>query len=241
MIGQKYGPQGQGTTRIADQTIEEVDEQMTVQSIRAQEKRPTAQSIFATNDEKVPIRSAPIDMPSSYHNNDNKISYERIQSVVPDHQPYLFPSNEVFSSSAPEENLLHVPSPTVKVVNGDDGSRQASPGTTSKEGNASITCLSKQLLIFLSIFSTAEEDVDCITPTNPLMSDKIDDHFEQLRLAREKERMERQKQKIARSVSQQTGGSIALDSDLLLEQLITATATAKSDGINRASFADSNT
>lgn len=69
------------------------------------------------------------------------------------------------------------------------------------------------------------------------MINKGDDHFEQLRLAREKERLERQKQKIARSVSQQTGGSIALDSDLLLEQLI----NSKGDGINRASFADSNT
>lgn len=69
------------------------------------------------------------------------------------------------------------------------------------------------------------------------MIDKIDDSFERLRLAREKERLERQKQKIARSVSQQTGGSIALDSDLLLEQLI----NSKGEGINRTSYADSNT
>lgn len=86
------------------------------------------------------------------------------------------------------------------------------------------------------IFWTAEEDVDCTTPTNTL-NDKIDDHFEQLRLAREKERLERQKQKIARSVSQQTGGSISLDSDMLLEQLI----NSKSDAINRPSYADPNT
>lgn len=69
------------------------------------------------------------------------------------------------------------------------------------------------------------------------MINKTDDHFEQLRLVREKERLERQKQKIARSVSQQTGGSIALDSDLLLEQLI----NSKGEGINRSSFTDSNT
>lgn len=86
------------------------------------------------------------------------------------------------------------------------------------------------------MFIAAEEDVDCTTPTS-LMINKTDDDFEQLRLAREKERLERQKQKIARSVSQQTGGSIALDSDLLLEQLI----NSKGEGINRASFADSNT
>lgn len=140
LIGPKYAPQGQGTTRIADRidVIEEVDEQLTIQSIRGQEKRPTAQSIFASNNEKIPIRSSPIDVPGSHHNahnNENKISYERIQSVAPDHQPYLFPGNEVFSTSAPEEHMLHVPSPSVNTVSGDVGSsRQASPGTTSKEG-----------------------------------------------------------------------------------------------------------
>lgn len=135
MIGPKFAAQAQGTTRIADQVIEEVDEQLTIQSIRGQEKRPTAQSIFASNNEKIPIRSSPIDVPGSHHNNENKISYERIQSVqASDHQPYLFPSNEVFSTSAPEENMLRVPSPSVNVVNGDDGSRQASPGSLSREG-----------------------------------------------------------------------------------------------------------
>lgn len=63
-----------------------------------------------------------------------------------------------------------------------------------------------------------------------------DDDFEQLRLAREKERMERQKQKIARSVSQQTGGSLPVDADLLIEQL----TNSKGDGSNRASYIDPN-
>lgn len=133
LIGPKFTSQAQGTTRIADQVIEEVDEQLTVNSIRGQEQRPTAQSIFASNNEKLPVRSAPINVPGSHHNNDNKVNYERIQSVAPDHQPYLFPSNEVFSTSAPEEHMLHVPSPSIH-INGDDGSKQASPITTSKEG-----------------------------------------------------------------------------------------------------------
>lgn len=62
------------------------------------------------------------------------------------------------------------------------------------------------------------------------------DDFDQLRLAREKERIERQKQKFAQSVSQQTGGSLTLDSDLLLEQL----TNSKGDGINRTSYIDPN-
>lgn len=118
-------PAGQGTTRIADQTIEEVDEQLTIQSIRGYDKRPTAQSLFASNNEKPPARSSPIEMPGSHHNND-KISYERIQSVVPDHQPYLFPNNEVFSTSAPEENTI---------LNSVDISKPSTPATANKDGN----------------------------------------------------------------------------------------------------------
>lgn len=82
---------------------------------------------------------------------------------------------------------------------------------------------------------TGEEDVDCTTPTTQI--ELQSDDFEQLRIAREKERLERQKQKIARSVSQQTGGSVALDSDLLLEQL----TNSKNDGLNRTSYIDPNT
>lgn len=50
-----------GSVRITDQVIEEVDEQMTITSIKAQEPRPTAQSIFQPSD--------PIDVPRSdqYH------------------------------------------------------------------------------------------------------------------------------------------------------------------------------
>lgn len=74
--------------------------------------------------------------------------------------------------------------------------------------------------------------MDCISP----IEKSSDDDFEQLRIAREKERIERQKQKIARSVSQQTGGSLTLDSEALLEQL----TNSKSDGINRTSYIDPN-
>lgn len=81
---------------------------------------------------------------------------------------------------------------------------------------------------------TAEEDVDNITPT--ASKENPDDDFELLRLTREKERIERQKQKIARSVSNQTGGNVTLDTDLLLEHL----TNSKADEINRTSYIDPN-
>lgn len=87
-------------------------------------------------------------------------------------------------------------------------------------------------MILISNFVLTEEDVDCISP----IEKPSDDDFEQLRIAREKERIERQKQKIARSVSQQTGGCLTLDSEALLEQL----TNSKSDGINRTSYIDPN-
>lgn len=113
----------QPTLRIADQVIEEVDEQQqTIQSMRGSDKRPTAQSIFAhqqhqqqQQEENQPIRSSPIDVPSSYHNSDT-ISYERVQSVMqPEHHPYVFPNNTIFSSSAPEENGSHLRNATPKI------------------------------------------------------------------------------------------------------------------------------
>lgn len=110
MAGPKYP---QGTMRIADQIIEEVDEQLTVTSNRGHnEKRPTAQSLFAPNNEK-PVRSQPIDVPHSHRNN---IEYERVQSVMhPEHTPYLFPNDTIFSSSAPEDGAGSIPLPKINI------------------------------------------------------------------------------------------------------------------------------
>lgn len=89
------------------------------------------------------------------------------------------------------------------------------------------------MLTKIFIFSlSAEEDVDCTAAND----NHTDDDFEQLRLAREKERMEKQKQKIARSISHQTGGNLPIDSDLLIEQL----TNSKGDGINRTSYIEPN-
>lgn len=122
-----------GQIRITDQVIEEVDEQMTVQSIRGPDKRPTAQSIFNLDDK--PTRSAPIDVPGSYHNSDN-IAYDRVQSVVsPEHLPYVFPSNEVFSSSAPEDNFSLLRTPKINIDHVDDLSPKLSSQPDGKQHN----------------------------------------------------------------------------------------------------------
>lgn len=242
-MGPKYP---QGTMRIADQVIEEVDEQLTVTSNRGvPEKRPTAQSLFATNNEKLPVRSEPIAIQQKSNHNSDKIGYDRVQSVAPDHSPYLFPNNEFFSTSAPEENFLHATTPKISVnfVNNSKGSndmkvssdlKASTPLTSGKDGRK-IKTFRSGIHFNRMKFVSGEEDVDCTTEANTPNDKPSDDDFEQLRIAREKERLERQKQKIARSVSQQTGG-VPIDTELLIEKL----TNSKGDGINRASYIDPN-
>lgn len=56
-----------------------------------------------------------------------------------------------------------------------------------------------------------------------------------MRINREKERIERQKQKIARTVSQQGTQAVPFDTDFILEQL----TNSRSDGMNRNSYVES--
>lgn len=118
--------------RITDQVIEEVDEQLTIQSMRAPEKRPTAQSIFSKYDEKQPLRSEPIDMPTSHHS--NYLPFDRAESVrQTGHQPYEFSTDEIFSTSAPNEHSLQVQTtPTINIHDIDDmetpNNRKFDPG-----------------------------------------------------------------------------------------------------------------
>lgn len=67
----KYPPHG--SMKIADQVIEEVDEQMTITSMRGQEMKPTAQSVFAHH----PPMSEPVDVPG-------RVPYFRTRSAMPE-------------------------------------------------------------------------------------------------------------------------------------------------------------
>lgn len=142
MAGPKFP--APGTMRIADQVIEEVDEQMTVTSNRGHEPRPTAQSLFAPSNEKLPARSQPIDVPGSHRSN---IEYERVQSVMQqEHQPYLFPSDTIFSSSAPDE--VSIPLPKISVEKSVEFKEVTPSGSNDKLGRKSC-----EILRFLKDFS----------------------------------------------------------------------------------------
>lgn len=128
MTGNKYQPPG--TMRITDQVIEEVDEQMTIQSQRGHDTRPTAQSLFASYEDKEPTRSEPIDVPRSYN---------RAHSVAqPEHQTYMFPNNAIFSTSAPDEHTaLRVQAPTINIEDSydyEDGKKSEPNLKSAKHG-----------------------------------------------------------------------------------------------------------
>lgn len=90
-----------GSMKISDQTIEEVDEQLTITSMRANEPRPTAQSLFMPS-------SQPVDVPTTTYKARN---YNRMHSNIepPTSNSFIFPMNnadmEYFvSTSAPTPN-----------------------------------------------------------------------------------------------------------------------------------------
>jgi hypothetical protein len=149
--------------KISDQVIEEVDEQMTITSMRAPEPaRPTAQSLFAQG----PQHSDPVDVPGRVPD------YIRMHSE----QTHLFPAggvDDLLSTSAPAQSQF--------MGSGND--------TLMKDFGSQETEKSLNM-----------EELDCSgIPTVE------DNEFERLKVIRENERLERQKQKLARSISNQQG------------------------------------
>lgn len=191
----------QGSMKIADQVIEEVDEQMTITSMRAQEARPTAQSIFS---HVPPQHSDPMDVPGRVP------SYMRAHSafVHGGTEPLLFPPGGVdalLSTSAPNPaKFQHSNIPS--------GGDFDTKGFGSQETEKSMNI----------------EELD----STPMP----DDDFEKLRQARELERIERQKQKLARSISNQQGLVTQFEAqDILLEALAKGGSGANSPTSDRKS------
>lgn len=93
--------------KISDQTIEEVDEQLTITSMRGHEPRPTAQSLFAP---QIYSSSQPVDVPTTTYMPRN---YNRMHSNVepPTSNSFIFPMNsadmDFFTSAS-------APTPTVE-------------------------------------------------------------------------------------------------------------------------------
>lgn len=209
IAGNKY-PANIGSMKITDQIIEEVDEQMTITSMRNKEEpRPTAQSIFA---QMTP--SDPVDVPGRVP----PPTYQRYHSAVVHggEDRTLFPpggADSIFSSSAPVGKMptsTHLPETMSEFDPKQYGSQETQKSLTAEE-----------------LDSTAR-------------APQADDDFEKLRIEREAARVAKQKEKMARSISTQQSMVNQIELQELLSEALTkkssggSTPTAEvrpSDGI----------
>jgi hypothetical protein len=158
-----------GSMKIADQVIEEVDEQMTIQSMRKEDPKPTAQSLFSPPSSNP---SNPIDVPG------RAPPYQRFMSAqVQEDDSSFFPPGGVddfLSTSAPAGNL---------------------PTSSSHQPNTMSEFDPKQF----------ESQATSKIETEEIDATVVDDDFERLKQEREAARIQRQKEKLARSISAQQG------------------------------------
>ncbi|XP_037821537.1 bestrophin homolog 17 isoform X3 [Lucilia sericata] len=198
-----------GSMRITDQVIEEVDEQTTITSQRANDNRPNVRDIFAQNSgssvslnkqQQQQYPTDPMDIPMK-----NKL-YMRTQSTV---EPSLFPAGGVealLSTSAPSAG-----SPTMARTVPSSPTRESTKSLYDRDNKergsreTERTDAPHQFRWFLSTVEDMEmrSTHDLIAAAN---ADVEKDDFEKLKAEREKERLERQKQKFARQISTAPGG-----------------------------------
>lgn len=185
---------GPGTVRITDQVIEEVDEQMTITSMR-QEVRPKAEDLFNQGPMTAPQAPAPplpsgpppaskpVDVPMRSFGGPSN-AYSRAYSTVGQDMNDKFggDKDEFVSCSAP---TTHFQPPTPPGF--DEYDRQSKDGMEPGGGGGGG--------------GMGTGDV-----TGGGGADD-DDDFERLRIARERERNERQRLNIARSISTTQGSN----------------------------------
>lgn len=200
-----------GTVRITDQVIEEVDEQMTITSMRQPEIRPKAEDLFnqgplMSNPSRPPPPSKPVDVPM--RNLAGSSTAYGTHSTVGHHMPPKYSDNSEFvSCSAPTVNF-RPPTPPGFDEYERDKARSKESGISGQVPIAHIADV-----------MDGEES--------------IDDEFEKLRIARERERLERQKQNIARSISTTTAqGGITANLSNLNVDLVDTLASSITDDLN---------
>lgn len=210
--GQHHG----GSMRITDQVIEEVDEQLTITSVKPPDVRPTIQSIFPVQvassvTSSGQPQSAPIDIP----NRVTEPPYRRTQSELTHFGDVsIFPPggiDEFLSSSAPTAPGI----PLIPI-----SSFNTTGQTDKMKSQESLNSISK----------TEHPNLD---DTQNMTFNQEEDEFEKLRIQREQEKLNRAKQKINRTVSirptvtTETQVAPPLDTDLLIDQLIETEKTQK--------------
>ncbi|XP_032593066.1 bestrophin-2 isoform X4 [Drosophila grimshawi] len=198
-----------GSMRITDQVIEEVDEQVTITSTRANDPRPNVKDIFG-QPQSVPLqpppptgataaagaagatapgRSQPMDIPQ------RTPPYERAHSQHDPH-PSLFPPGGVealLSTSAPADSTSLLSAATAP----------SSPvGDSTKSLFDQPKAASRDTVENLDI-KTSSDALAPSTAAEPVPD--TNDDFDKLKAAREKEKLMRQQINLARTISTAPG------------------------------------
>ncbi|XP_011185838.1 bestrophin-1 isoform X4 [Zeugodacus cucurbitae] len=176
-----------GSLRITDQVIEEVDEQATITSHRANDQvRPNLQDIFLPGlaSGSNAAHSEPMDIPP------RPTSYMRTQST---YEPTLFPPGGV-------EALLSTSAPT----NGSPRMVQTVPNSPVADPSSTKSLFDRQVIADKGS-REAVDDMDTKSTTDAPGAEDEGDDFDKLKATREKERLQRQQQKLARTISTAPG------------------------------------
>ncbi|XP_016977556.1 bestrophin-2 isoform X2 [Drosophila rhopaloa] len=181
-----------GSLRITQQVIEEVDEQATITSMRANEPRPNVMDIFASPSgaansvplQPPPAQSDPVDIPT------RPPSYNRAQSQ---YESSLFPPGGVdalLSTSAPAGG-----SPLLL--------SNAATAPSSPVGESSKSLYDPQK----AASRETVENMDLRSSSDLLAAQPVDegDDFDKLKAEREKEKLMRQQKNLARTISTAPG------------------------------------
>ncbi|XP_055854090.1 bestrophin-2 isoform X2 [Episyrphus balteatus] len=190
-----------GSMRITDQVIEEVDEQMTITSNRGAESARPNVKDIFGSASQV-----------QDHRSDpiDMPKYTRVQSTG---DPSLFPPGGVdalLSSSAPSGRNQGFASQTVPCSPMGDSTKSLFHQSEKDNGSRETV-----------------EEYESKSNADP----SEDDDFEKLRVAREKERLERQKIKLARSIS--TAPGITLDGEVSMEQMAASQAAISGPSVEQ--------
>jgi hypothetical protein len=177
---------GGGSMRIADQIIEEVDEQSTVQSVRPLDQRPNVKTIFPPPNGPPPA-SAPVAVPKgSFHV--EHLRFPNLSSSAPAAAVIAPPTSPAHSGLTYTEIL------SVKSAPGFGADDASGLGSASKMGSQ---CDESILTI------APQGDIDNISIGHSSTESTSEDEFTRLKYKREKERKERLIHRLARSISAQ--------------------------------------
>ncbi|XP_049777292.1 bestrophin-2-like isoform X2 [Schistocerca cancellata] len=227
---------GGGSMRIADQVIEEVDEQSTVTSMRPPDLRPNVRTIFASGVPHFPgppPPSAPVAVPHSVQASGPHLNITPLSSSAPA-SAVVMPAAAV--SPAPS-STTYTEIMSVKSAPGYGDSSKIGPGGRVDRFTSQPASQGDSTSFFGG--RTSQADGDDVSIGGSSTNSSEDDEFTRLKQTRQKERKEKLIQRLARSVSAQHPGS--LDNETLLLEITGDSRTGLLSSSQRSSvLGDSN-